>query len=524
MKIAAVRMMAVVLAVGAVVPWGELAGFAQVPGVTGGEVVDEGALPLGPAFENALSGISVRPPLGSKRIDRAGSPDEIVQFADDQRNWTMRVSRLRFSKPMALTTKGQAPGLLELSVEKLKEPGSAEVLKSEVTNVGTRGVPDTGLIAVRYQQGTKGPRLAQQALIQFSETLYYVVELDSPGSKPGTGSEEASAAERTAVATFTAVVDSVKLLDRSDVREAQNQRLFATRALLLNWTEERLRKAVAPERWMRLIQNGKDIGYSYIVEEESERGGKKGVLIGVRSRTTPGEGQQVDAESFMFVAADRRFEEWSNVAKVTVDAKTRSSTEVGASSLSVRRQLAKGELSGDGKDERQPAVRETEDYRLTVSYSGLSAAIEVDLPPWYLPQALGHLLPRLVPLGEPKKYLFASYIAESRSVMMRYLDVLAEKEVEIGGKRVRAVPVTDRVGIEGAITTHYMTRAGEYLGSVNEVAKIVILPSDAATLERLWTNPDLSRPKPPPMPSRPAIPLPSGMRGEEPGTSPRGPR
>lgn len=499
--------------------------LAQVPPEEGtADYATTDAVPLGPAFENALTGISVRPPMGSKKIERAGNTDEIVQFVDDKRNWTLRVSRLRFSKPIVLTDPGANKGLLELSLEKLKEAGTAEVLRSEVTNVGSRGVPDTGLLAVRYQLDTKRPRLAQQALIQFSETLYYVVELDSPGSKPGTGAAEASNAEKTAVATFTAVVDSVKLLDRQDVREAQNQRLFATRALYVNLTEDRLRKAITPERWIRLIQDGKDVGYSYVVEEEAERGGRKGVLIGVRSRTVPGEGQQVDAESFMFTSADRRMEEWSNIAKFTVDGKTRSSTEVGASSLSVRRQLVKGERPGEGKDENQPAVRETDDYRLTVTYSARGTPTEVSLPPWYLPQAMGHLLPRIVPLNEPKKYMFASYINEQRAVMMRYVDVLAEKDVEIGGKKYRAVPVSDRVGIEGVPTIHYMTKSGDYLGSVNETAKIVVLPTDAATLERLWTNADLSRPKPPAGPIRLELPPAGGMRGEDPGTSPRGPR
>lgn len=458
------------------------------------------AVPLGPAFDNPLAGISFRPPVGSKEIRRAGNADEIVQFVDDKRDWTLRVSRLRFSRGVPLQSSGNTRGLLELSVEQLKASGATELLKSEVTNVSARGVPDTGLIALRYQLGTAAPRLAQQAIIQFSDQLYYVLELDSPGIRVGSGAGESSPEEQTAVATFTQVVDSVVLLDRSDVREQQNQRLFATRAFLLNLTDERLMRPLVSERWLRLIQDGKDVGYSYVVEETSERSGRRGVLIGVRSRTMTGTGadqQQVDAESFMFTTADRRFEEWSNVARVSAAGNVRSSSEVGASSKSVRRVLMQGQLPGDATDERQPPVRDVDEHRLTVVLSGRSggAPIEIDLPPWYLPQGMGHLLPRLLPLGEPRQYLFASYVSERAAVMMRYVDVLPEREVTLDGQRLKAVPVTDRIGIEGDPTIHYLTRDGQYLGSVNERAKISVLPTNAATLQRIWANADLSRPR-----------------------------
>jgi hypothetical protein len=69
-----------------------------------------------------------------------------------------------------------------------------------------------------------------------------------------------------------------------------------------------------------------------------------------------------------------------------------------------------------------------------------------------------------------------------------------EQEVTLGGKQVMAIPVADRIGLEGAVTTHYVSAAGQYLGSASPDSKIEILPSDAATLEQLWKNVDLTRP------------------------------
>ena len=96
--------------------------------------------------------------------------------------------------------------------------------------------------------------------------------------------------------------------------------------------------------------------------------------------------------------------------------------------------------------------------------------------------------PRLLPLEAPTTYMFATFVSDRREVMMRYVDVGTEQEVDLAGSRVRAVPITDRIGLQGSATIHYMGPDGKYLGSVNKDSKITILPTDAATLQRLWAN------------------------------------
>jgi hypothetical protein len=65
---------------------------------------------------------------------------------------------------------------------------------------------------------------------------------------------------------------------------------------------------------------------------------------------------------------------------------------------------------------------------------------------------------------------------------------------DIGGQTRLAIPVRDRLGLEGSITTHYFNSDGNYLGSVNKDSKITVLPADRVTIEGLWKNADLSRP------------------------------
>jgi hypothetical protein len=85
-------------------------------------------------------------------------------------------------------------------------------------------------------------------------------------------------------------------------------------------------------------------------------------------------------------------------------------------------------------------------------------------------------------------------VTDQQQVVLRYVDVGQEQEVVLAGQTVRAIPIADRLGYEGSITTHYLSPEGKYLGSVNEDSKITVLPTDAPTLENLWKDANLSRP------------------------------
>ena len=126
--------------------------------------------------------------------------------------------------------------------------------------------------------------------------------------------------------------------------------------------------------------------------------------------------------------------------------------------------------------------------------------ISQELPPLYLPEALGHLLPRLLPVKEAKGYAFASFIGEQRAVMMRYIDVGSAEQVEPRRARYHVIPVSDRLGFDGPATVHYLgADAGaegkrRYLGSVNDQQHVMVLATDSATLQKIWSNPNLNRP------------------------------
>ena len=481
---------------------------------------DDAARLLGETYASEAAGISFRSPKGFEKTPAAGT-DEVARFLSPDQTRVFSVRKLVLDRPSPLTTDradgGVRVGMLETVAGDIGSDAGTQKLRQDVVNLNGA---DAGLLAVLHAAGTK-VLLTQVAVVRGADTLYYVVNLTSPAPSADPAALAADPAVRNDVATFDAAAASVKVLDGTDLRLDQDRRLFRTRTLFVNLTPQRLRDGLVPATYLRLIKDGKDIGYSYMVEEvgyglpkkgdRAEEGGEQrdeGIRVGIRSRTRPEAGVQVDTETWQWATYDRKRETWSDVAIVTraPGAPGRSApkptytSEIGTM-LWRDKPVAVPLLQGGGGGKMQMV----DDHTLTVhrsSQSNTAPSIERPLPPFYLPQVYGSLLPHLVsgPASgsttgsREKTYLFASFVPDNGEVMTRYVDVKPEREVSLDGKMVRAVPVEDRIGLDGSVTTHYLSPDGVYLGSVNPESKIVILPTDAATLQKLWADADLSRP------------------------------
>ena len=490
-----------------------------------GEDGEGGGPVLGEPFESLGLGIALRRPAGSKVIRHVGGD---VEFIHEKKKWNLKVARMPLTQSMPLETSTDADGarrtgLLEVTVDRLKDtlPGAA-VLRNDVVRVGDI---DVGMIALRHVKGLE-TLLSQQALVRASDRMYYTLTLTSPGSKASGKEPGDDPAERQAVEAFGEVIDTVRLLDQRPLVRDQEDRIYATLALFVNLGGQgKIESRLIPQQWFRVLHNGKDIGYLYAIEETADGipgdasggaalrrkkpagrrgGGAEGILIGTRSRTAAGEDARIDAESWMFCSSDRRLEQWSTL-QVVQNLKDQSefdhATTVGSSSRRVGRRLDRQAneqgLRFDKEDPNQPPVREIDDYVLDVTHSSKSEGTEPftqGVADPYIPQALSHLLPRLLPVDQPKKYLFAVYVPEVRKVMYRYVDVGEEKRLTFQGESMRAVPISDRIGVEGSVTTHYMTIDGKYLGRENADTGVVVLPSDEATITGIWKDANLSRP------------------------------
>ncbi len=480
---------------------------------------------LGERYINATAGISFRPPADTKRIDQSAG-GEIVVYQNKDRNWLLRIARVSFPEPQPLKDYQDAygtnrPGFLQTSVQRLKtaNPG-AQVLRQELSNIADA---DVGLIAVRYAAGPER-FLTQQALIEANDQLYYVLSLTTPGAKPKKLMQRDDAesaqqpvetqpatqaadtpddpAEVLAVQSFKEIVDSVKLLDRAPVREDQDERLFRTRALFVNIQQSHLiKRIIIPQQWFRLVRDGQDIGYSFTTEQVETQAGGEGIMIRVRGRSFPDKQTQIDMGAELFSTFDWKHETWAKITSSTHGQQKQSVSELGTGDRRITRVLDKENLQPDPhqSDPQQPSVRIKQIHTLNVTLVGKSGNGEpISLPappPWYVPQAISQLLPRLLPLGDAKTYMFAVYVSDRRQIMHRYIDVQREREVQLSGRRLRAIPILDKLGLSGIVTTHYVNMEHEYLGSVTEYQDadgkktvMEVLPSDEQTLRKQWAE------------------------------------
>jgi hypothetical protein len=509
-----------------------------LPGLTDRLGLDEPKISelLGDVFESPVAGLSFQPPANCKPT-RSNEADHIVEYSNDDRHWLLKVTRARLAQPMPLQSidvkdrVGEAAdlkgaltkkiGLLDYTINDfMKGHPQADVVRHEIVNVGEYGV---GLAFFRLNVGSER-FLRQQAFFQVNEQLYYVFTLTTPS--PKTGDPGADPDERLAARTFMAMLDTIQLLDRSWIKTDQVNRLFRTRALFTDWNDKggkRLKEALVPEQWLRILRNGKDVGYTYQAEEFVEGRNVKnnpgrlrdGILVSVRTRTMDGN-NQLDLGTQMFTSLDRKHEDWAQITNVVTGKGTPAeekaqNMEFGFSEIHVTHVLDRGAVRDpkfNPKDEkdpnlsdvRNPILRDVEAYTLAVDRAtqGRNAnnKSEKHQPsPWYIPQAVGSMLPRLLPLNRPVTYLFQSYVSDQHEPILRYVDVGFEKEVTFNGKKVRAIAISDRIRIDGNPIIHYMSPEGVYLGSVNDELKLTIVPTDEATLKKIWINPDLTRPQ-----------------------------
>ena len=56
------------------------------------------------------------------------------------------------------------------------------------------------------------------------------------------------------------MLDTIKLIDRSGIKDDQNNRLYRTRTLFLSWSEKKYSEIIVPKQYFRIVRNGQDLG------------------------------------------------------------------------------------------------------------------------------------------------------------------------------------------------------------------------------------------------------------------------
>lgn len=454
---------------------------------------------LGERFTSQGRGISFRPPIGGAQIKRTPIGADIVRYSAADEKWSLNVSMLTFDKPAKLlsvdnpnTPQDESktkPGLLQQIVQQLQQNNLAELLRQDVVNVGKL---DVGMLVVRYTQGNQ-TMLRQQAVVQRNDQVFYVLDFTSPSGRTADDKPDVEdPAERMAVDIFAAVVDSVRLLDQKALLADEEERLYRTRSLLVN-LPKRIESAITPEQYFRVMQNGKDIGWIFVAEESGERQGENGFFVASLSEASGEKNLKVQVASEMFCSLNlkKAKEAWVTVNVVEKDGVKTHASEFGQSE---RRNERAEDIANDPK---APAVgmRERYSFHVTQTSKAQATPITRELPPFYIPQAISSMLPRLVPLTEAKTYMFLVWVGSERELIKRYIDVEPVRTETFGGQTFKSIVVKDRIGLEAEPTLHYFTIDGKYLGNINKSNGVAMVLSNQQTMARLWPNATMARPQ-----------------------------
>jgi hypothetical protein len=496
---------------------------------------------LGPVFTSHAHGIEFRPPLNCVKVDKA-EPDSIVEFDRADYDWRLNVWTVNLQQSLPLSIhKDQygatQDGVMEITLARIKQQTpDAEVVRNELINVGKIHV---GMIAVRYETATHERRFTQQAIVEppdADDRFYYFFDLSGPGKPQYEPNDVINPAEKLAFDTFAEVLDSIKLLDRTSIVDYQRQALYDTRELFVLWSGEHsllVKSGLVPEQYQRIIKDNQDVGYQHITEEfqpNLKDSTASMVKIAVRTWTSPTPLQKWDTNAVMYSSADLKHEHWETTAQCT-DARGKiidTLSQIGSSDQATEAvQLQPKESPSGSLLPQEPHARD--DYggplgqgnvdleiRRSLEVRTTHRAVELnpfrlEVPPFYVPQAYSFILPNILPL-KPKTYMFATFVPNSPentsannlgNVMARYVEVLPIQQVNFRGQTFDAVPITDKITLDGPVTTYYMGLDGKYVGSTttytdgDKTTTVEVIPSDSQTIEHIWSHPDLSAPSEP---------------------------
>ncbi len=467
-------------------------------------------------FESVEAGVKLQLPAGDARTVGSANPPEDPQalavVTNPSENWRFELRAVPLDRPVSLRSNelpegGRQAGLLELTAADMQRRLNGDLLRLELAPLPDA---DAGVFAVRY---TLGPvtQLRQDALIRANDRLYYRLTLVSPAPAGDVEALSESEEVKRAVVAFREAFDSFESIDQSALRDEQEKRLVSTRAMLVNLQPRgRLAAACGGEQWWIIKQAGQPVGFAQVIEEaadslppdafnafsDSERPGRAdpmasdGVRVGVRLRMQAGETDTIDRASWSY--ASRQLDEGDfREANILVDEEGRAQRGV------VIGQMRSRKVPVRDLTPRGPGLGSTPTFDL-VEQAELEVTFTLDghvvgdplvrqVPVFYVPRAIDHLLPRLLATwGKPQGYMVAAYAPDRREIFSRYLDVGEPEVVTLpAGGQGRAIVVTSRMGYSGQPTRHFIDpKTFVWLGSSTPSTSTQIYPVTREALEQ----------------------------------------
>jgi hypothetical protein len=378
-------------------------------------------------YLDSLHGFALTPPPQTERT-RETSPSRLVAWVrrDAKTNavrWTLEVLRTVHQPttlPAADYAKALAEELIRTGQFKVESTGVGTVAGRTAMNL--KGVLSTGPVTLWRVQTWVQVSPRENLILSISGLLTEKQELEN------------------ILATAT---DSLRLFDPTAILQARRDSLQRGGDLLGALTETQVRGALYPEPTYFVVEmGGQRVGFLKVTESWTVREKVPGVLvIRLGAVKVPQEPLRLSREE-IFATPDRTVERWKR-------------TLVEGSGSSALRTVQEAEKTGTAMRVRtargnQRPQSDQRDFPEAVRGA-------------YLPLAFDVLAARLVDRTRPGDWGFAVYNPESNDFEMRTIQVVGPEAINVAGKRVPAVRMTDQMGMDAPLVNLWVDARGTIL-------------------------------------------------------------
>jgi len=406
---------------------------------------EAGEIKLASPYIDPVRGFSLRPPVDTVR-SRATSANRLVVWTRRQSPKAPILWRLSV---YARTDETFKPGgdLLAYGRALAKRLAKAEGFKAPAPRIvdlaGTKAINLRGLTAGKVQFWQR------RVWVYLRAGKFLEVRMSGPAS-----------AREKLDAIATAVLKTLKITDPKDAQTQRKAALTRGAKLLKAFTDKKLIGALDTKAQWFLYRRGEQvIGFMLQKETASKSAGKSGCRIKSWIMMKL-DGKTLKLRREMFTTADRSAETWLEAGRV----------ESAGQNVIM-------EEKGTRSDSRI-------DCRITVGKKTVKnkpAAVPKDN---YLPRAMAWLLRRMVNLKEPLPYAFATYNGRTGGFNLRTFTIVGPDEIEAGGRKVRAIRVTDQLTSETQAADMWVDMDGKLLIMKAADELIMEIASDKAVERR----------------------------------------
>ena len=234
-------------------------------------------------------GISLRPPLGSRLMSQTA--DDAILRIYGQGGYTIRLYIKK--APAQLTVQ-------RLITQAIHQLGgaypSATILDQQWPQLADR---PAAAIYFRIPDRKQGPWVMAQTFLRLDSTALLMAQLEAdeaqyPQARPA----------------FEAMLASLEIQDPKEINQARTEQINRGESWRQKLTTQQLHDAIEPNQWLRIIENGEDIGYMRIKEHAVNQMGHSGIRIDVQTRINVNN-RAVDSIANFFASDNGEHEVWS---------------------------------------------------------------------------------------------------------------------------------------------------------------------------------------------------------------------